>query len=85
MYLLPIVKLLGSKMGVRLLLLLIVGLGALYTMHLLAQDFSKLAAGTQAGELRYKFKEIPVILKENSVQLLVRYSGKGTWTKLITD
>jgi hypothetical protein len=36
------VKFLGTKMGVRLLLLLVVGLGALYTIHLLAGDFMKI-------------------------------------------
>lgn len=52
MYLAPLVKsslkLLGSKMGLRLLLLVIVGLGALYTIHLLAMDFMKLSAGATA-------------------------------------
>nr|XP_029714375.1 uncharacterized protein LOC109424550 isoform X1 [Aedes albopictus] len=32
-----------GKMGLRLLLLMIVGLGSLYVMHLLAQDFMKLS------------------------------------------
>lgn len=54
MYLVPIatttLKLLGTKMGVRFLLLLVVGLGALYTIHLLAMDFMKLSAGAQTGE-----------------------------------
>lgn len=55
MYLVPLAtsvgKFLGSKMGVRLLLLLVVGLGALYTIHLLAQDYMKLSAGKAAGKI----------------------------------
>ena len=47
---------LGSKMGVRLLLLLVVGLGALYTIHLLAQDWMKISAGTRAGKVKLIFK-----------------------------
>lgn len=54
MYLVPVAtsvgKFLGSKMGVRLLILLVVGLGALYTIHLLAQDYMKLSAGKAAGK-----------------------------------
>jgi uncharacterized membrane protein YuzA (DUF378 family) len=54
MYLLPLVqsftKFLGTKMAVRLILLLIVGLGALYTIHLLAQDYMKISAGAKVGE-----------------------------------
>jgi hypothetical protein len=52
MNLLPLVtatsKFLASKMGVRLLLLLVVGLGALYTIHLLAQDWMKLSGGNSS-------------------------------------
>lgn len=45
-----VLKFLGSKMGVRLLLLLVVGLGALYTIHLLAGDWMKIqAAGSGAS------------------------------------
>lgn len=43
-------KILGSKMGLRLLLLLVVGLGALYSLHLLAGDFMKFSASAQSGE-----------------------------------
>jgi hypothetical protein len=54
MYLLPLLqsvgKFLGTKMGIRLVLLLVVGLGALYTIHLLAQDYMKISAGTKIGE-----------------------------------
>lgn len=54
MYLGPVVstslKLLGSKMGLRFLIMMIVGLGALYSMHLLAQDFFKFTSGAQAGK-----------------------------------
>lgn len=37
-------------MGLRLILLLVVGLGALYTIHLLAQDFMKIQAGSKIGK-----------------------------------
>lgn len=37
-------------MGIRLILLLVVGLGALYTIHLLAQDFMKIRKGATTGE-----------------------------------
>lgn len=57
MYLVPLattsLKVFGSKMGVRFLLLLVVGLAGLYTIHLLAKDFMKFSAGAQTGE---KFK-----------------------------
>lgn len=53
MYLVPLAtsvgKFLGTKMGLRLLLLLVVGLGALYAIHLLAQDYMKITAGKAAG------------------------------------
>jgi hypothetical protein len=42
-------KFLGSKMGIRLLILLVVGLGALYTIHLLAQDFMKIRGSLSSG------------------------------------
>lgn len=54
MYLIPAVtgfsKLLGSKMGIRLLILAVVGLGAMYTMHLLAMDWMKIQNGVMAGK-----------------------------------
>lgn len=37
-------------MGLRFLILLVVGLGALYTIHLLAQDFMKFTNNTSAGQ-----------------------------------
>lgn len=46
----PLLKFLGSKMGIRLLLLLVVGLGALYTIHLLAGDFMRLQTTLTTGE-----------------------------------
>lgn len=52
-------------MGIRLVLLLVVGLGALYTIHLLAQDFMKIRKGATTGEevefpysCRYNFKGV---------------------------
>ena len=59
MTLLPVaataVKFIGPKMGLRLLLLLVAGLGALYTMHLLAQDFMKI--GSAVGSTVSKWME----------------------------
>jgi hypothetical protein len=43
-------KFVGTKMGIRLILLLVIGLGALYSLHLLAGDFMKFSAGAQTGE-----------------------------------
>lgn len=43
-------KALGLKMGLRFLILLVVGLGALYTIHLLAQDFMKFTNRIGSGE-----------------------------------
>jgi NADH:ubiquinone oxidoreductase subunit 3 (subunit A) len=58
MYLVPLAtsfsKFLGTKMGVRLLLLAIVGLGALYTIHLLAMDWMKIQTATKVGESSLK-------------------------------
>jgi hypothetical protein len=69
MYLMPITsaftsfsKFLGTKMGIRLVLLLVVGLGALYTIHLLAQDWMKIQAGSKIGNV---FKRYQLILKNN--------------------
>lgn len=54
MYALPLattaLQVIGPRMGIRLLLTLIVGLGALYTMHLLAQDFNKLGNRVSSGK-----------------------------------
>lgn len=66
MYLMPITsaftsfsKFLGTKMGIRLILLLVVGLGALYTIHLLAQDWMKIQAGSKFGNVfNEKFKSL---------------------------
>lgn len=56
MTLMPVVqaflKFLGGKMGIRLIILLVVGLGALYTIHLLAQDFMSIRKGAASGEIR---------------------------------
>jgi hypothetical protein len=57
MYLASFGKFLATKMGLRLVVLLIVGLGALYTLHLLAQDFMKISTGAKAaGELVFVIK-----------------------------
>lgn len=49
MYLLPLattaLQIAGPKMGVRLILLAALGLGALYSIHLLAGDWMKIQAG----------------------------------------
>ena len=53
MYLLPLastaIKIVGPKMGVRLLLLAALGLGALYSIHLLAGDWMKFQSAGMAG------------------------------------
>lgn len=53
MYLVPVVtsltNLLGTRMGWKLIALIAAGLGALYTIHLLAQDWMKIQAGTKIG------------------------------------
>jgi len=53
MYLAPVATgftyLLGTRMGWRTIIVLAVGLGALYTVHLLAQDWMKIQAGTKIG------------------------------------
>lgn len=78
MYLAPaatsFAKFLGTKMGVRLILLFVVGLGALYTIHLLAQDYMKISAGAQVGKVFLKkFGKKKVHFKfliKNSIQQL---------------
>jgi len=55
MYFVPAItfsKVLGTKMGIRLVLLAIVGLAALYTIHLLAGDWMKIRKGAEAGECK---------------------------------
>lgn len=56
MYLAPVTTgftyLLGTRMGWRTIIVLAVGLGALYTVHLLAQDWMKIQAGTKIGNLK---------------------------------
>lgn len=56
MYLAPVTTgftyLLGTRMGWRTIIVLAVGLGALYTVHLLAQDWMKIQAGTKIGKLK---------------------------------
>lgn len=52
-------------MGIRLLILLAVGLGALYTIHLLAQDFMKIR-GTLSGGVK--------VFSEKKIQLKFKFS-----------
>uniref|UniRef100_A0A336M0T1 CSON009836 protein n=1 Tax=Culicoides sonorensis TaxID=179676 RepID=A0A336M0T1_CULSO len=50
MYPYPIPHYIGPKMGVRLLILAALGLGSLYVIHLLAQDYQKIRKPIQAAK-----------------------------------
>lgn len=86
MYLAPLaktsLKFLGSKMGVRLLLLLVVGLGALYTIHLLAMDFMKLSAGATA--LFGKRDVDSASLRANITKQEIEFERKIDWNKILS-
>lgn len=89
MYLAPLVtagvKFLGSKMGVRLILLLVVGLGALYTIHLLAQDWMKIQAGSRAAAsfLLGKRDVESVERQVNITKEEIEFEEKIEWNKIL--
>ncbi|KAG5672365.1 hypothetical protein PVAND_002497 [Polypedilum vanderplanki] len=70
-------------MGLRLLLLLVVGLGALYTIHLLAQDYMKISAGSKvAARLLFGKRDLSN-LSRNITQEEIEFEEKIDWDKVL--
>ncbi|KAL7018396.1 hypothetical protein ACKWTF_010736 [Chironomus riparius] len=90
MYLMPITsaftsfsKFLGTKMGIRLVLLLVVGLGALYTIHLLAQDWMKIQAGSKFAARLLLGKRDLTNLSRNITKEEIEFEEKIDWDKIL--
>jgi hypothetical protein len=87
MYLAPVVisftKFLGSKMGIRLLVLVIAGLAALYTIHLLAQDFMKIRMGTKVAARLLLGKREIADPNRNITREEIDFEDKIDWEKVL--
>ncbi|CRK91929.1 CLUMA_CG005547, isoform A [Clunio marinus] len=73
-------------MGVRLIVMMIVSLGALYTIHLLAQDFTKISsgAGRVASTLFGKRDLDDANRRANITDLEIEFEKKIDWNNILS-